>query len=194
MGIYGNFSNNVYHSIYDSFTYVDKFGDPGFQYCVSLAQLWGIIALRLADYPLLPFNYREYAQFLQVSLVQLKSLDTNGTLDFSSMDNAITTINFAATSLDQQMQILILDNDNSKLSAFNDKLKNIEQKFLFPGGINGRPWYAHLIFAPGLYEGYASAVYPSIEQAIVDGTLAVAQQEILNVAFVINAAANLMNS
>src|ERR1051326_8240333 len=51
----------VYHSAYDSFYWMDHFGDPGFQYHVAAAQVWGTMALRLADADGLPFDYTDYA-------------------------------------------------------------------------------------------------------------------------------------
>src|SRR6266478_3983383 len=47
MGFNGDYG--VYHSAYDSFYWMAHFGDPTFQYHVAAAQIWGTIALRLAD-------------------------------------------------------------------------------------------------------------------------------------------------
>jgi hypothetical protein len=46
MGFNGDYG--VYHSAYDSFYWMDRFGDPGFHYHVAAAQLWGTLAMRLA--------------------------------------------------------------------------------------------------------------------------------------------------
>ncbi len=37
----------------------------------------------------------------------------------------------------------------------NTKYKNIERAFLYPGGLDGRPWFKHVVFAPGIWTGYA---------------------------------------
>ena len=50
-----------YHSCYDNFDWMDRLGDPGFQYHRTLAQLWAILALELADRELLPFDLKTYA-------------------------------------------------------------------------------------------------------------------------------------
>ena len=39
----------VYHSIYDNHAWVATIGDPGFRYHTALVQLWGLVALRLAE-------------------------------------------------------------------------------------------------------------------------------------------------
>src|SRR6185295_18362805 len=51
----------VYHSVYDNHAWVAKFGDPGFRYHATMARLWGILALRLANADVVPIDYRAYA-------------------------------------------------------------------------------------------------------------------------------------
>ena len=47
MGFGGDYG--VYHSAYDSFYWMTHFGDPDFVYHVAAAQMWGTVAMRLAD-------------------------------------------------------------------------------------------------------------------------------------------------
>ncbi|KAG5547396.1 hypothetical protein RHGRI_013174 [Rhododendron griersonianum] len=61
----------VYHSMYDDFTWMKKFGDPMFHRHVAAASVWGLVALKLADEELLPFNYLSYSHELQVCLETL---------------------------------------------------------------------------------------------------------------------------
>ncbi|KAI6712134.1 hypothetical protein JHW43_005329 [Diplocarpon mali] len=48
----------------------------------------------------------------------------------------------------------------------NDKYKLIERKFLYDAGLDGRPWFKHVVFAPGLWTGYSGAVFPGLVEAI----------------------------
>lgn len=50
-----------YHSCYDNFDWMDKFGDPGFQYHKTLAQVWALLILELSDRELLTFDFEVYA-------------------------------------------------------------------------------------------------------------------------------------
>jgi N-acetylated-alpha-linked acidic dipeptidase len=52
----------TYHSIYDSFDYYTRFGDPDFAYGVALARLTGRLVLRLADADVLPFEFVPLAE------------------------------------------------------------------------------------------------------------------------------------
>jgi N-acetylated-alpha-linked acidic dipeptidase len=51
----------VYHSAYDDFFWMNHFGDPGYRYHTLMSQLWGVLALRLANADLLPFDFAAYA-------------------------------------------------------------------------------------------------------------------------------------
>ena len=50
-----------YHSCYDNFDWMNKFGDPGFQYHKTMAQVWALLILELADRELLTFDLEIYA-------------------------------------------------------------------------------------------------------------------------------------
>ncbi|HVR72416.1 MAG TPA: M28 family metallopeptidase [Vicinamibacteria bacterium] len=52
----------TYHSIYDSFDYYTRFGDPDFAYGVALARTTGRIVLRLAGADVLPFEFTALAE------------------------------------------------------------------------------------------------------------------------------------
>jgi N-acetylated-alpha-linked acidic dipeptidase len=53
-----------------------------------------------------------------------------------------------------------------RIRRVNDKYKFLERKFLYSKGLDGRPWFKHVIFAPGLWTGYAGAVFPGLQEAI----------------------------
>lgn len=53
-----------YHSVYDCFEWMDRFGDPGFQYHQLLGQVWALLVLEMADRPVLPFSMGAYAAAL----------------------------------------------------------------------------------------------------------------------------------
>src|SRR5579864_4897940 len=59
LGFEGDYG--VYHSAYDDFFWMNRFGDPGYRYHTLTSQLWGVTALRLANADLLPFDFATYA-------------------------------------------------------------------------------------------------------------------------------------
>ncbi|KAF7197603.1 putative glutamate carboxypeptidase [Pseudocercospora fuligena] len=50
-----------YHSCYETFDWVKKFSDPDFSWHRTLAQVWALLIIEVADRPLLPFDMRTYA-------------------------------------------------------------------------------------------------------------------------------------
>jgi Transferrin receptor-like dimerisation domain/Peptidase family M28/PA domain len=50
-----------YHSCYENYDWMVKFGDPNFRHHKMLGELWGLILLELADSPILPFDLETYA-------------------------------------------------------------------------------------------------------------------------------------
>jgi N-acetylated-alpha-linked acidic dipeptidase len=79
LGFGGEDPGGEYHSIYDSYDDYRRFKDPSFQYGVALAQTAGRTTLRMADAPLLPFDFRalfktinEYATGLMTELDNLR--------------------------------------------------------------------------------------------------------------------------
>lgn len=50
-----------YHSCYDNFEWMARFGDPGFQYHKALAEVLALLILELSDSPILPLDNEIYA-------------------------------------------------------------------------------------------------------------------------------------
>ncbi len=64
----------VYHSAYDSHHWVATVGDPGFKYARLMTELWGTMALRLANADLLPFDVPSYANAIDTFIGHLADI------------------------------------------------------------------------------------------------------------------------
>ena len=171
MGFGGDYG--VYHSSYDSFYWMDHFGDPGFVYHVAAAQIWGTLALRLADADALPFDYTDYATQIReffaeaLRLAKQKNLDTS--FDDRSMNAALEDFAKECSRVEKNRQEAVTTKANSaKLKLMNDALIGVEREFIDERGLRGRPWYKHEIYAPGIYTGYAAQPLTDFRQAIDD--------------------------
>jgi len=170
-------SYGVYHSVYDSFTWMATQGDPGFRFHVAMARLWGLVAIRLADTKALPFDHSEQASALAKQVVALQKRVTKapvGMLHFEPLVSAVAK--YASAAIDAS-------------SAENDVLAFTERRFLLPSGLPRRPWFKHVLQAPGLYLGYAALAFPGIAQAVDDGDWATADEQIQAAANAIRQAA-----
>ena len=52
----------VYHSAFDSYHWMSKFGDPGYKYHATMGVLGAVALMRLADADILPYEYVEFAR------------------------------------------------------------------------------------------------------------------------------------
>jgi N-acetylated-alpha-linked acidic dipeptidase len=186
----------VYHSSMDSLMYAEMYGDPNYATHVSTARWWGLLGLRLADDPLLPFDYTTYAVVMQEDLARLEAQITG--VDFSELHEAIDQFRASASAFHSQLAAFAADAtasiDVAALRGWNEKLVLLERHLIDEAGLPHRPWYRHVIFGPGFYEGYAGAAFPGISDCVAfkDNSTAT-QQHVDDVAhIVIDAAAFLL--
>ncbi|MEJ0080509.1 MAG: transferrin receptor-like dimerization domain-containing protein [Puia sp.] len=50
--------------------------------------------------------------------------------------------------------------------SLNHRLYRAEQELLLDQGLPLRPWYKHVLYAPGYYTGYAVKTLPGIRESI----------------------------
>ncbi len=60
IGFGGENGGGSYHSAFDSFDYYTRFGDPGFDYGIALAQVAGRLTLRMANAEVLPLRMQNF--------------------------------------------------------------------------------------------------------------------------------------
>jgi N-acetylated-alpha-linked acidic dipeptidase len=113
-------------------------------------------------------------------------------LNFSSLQNAVTALEKAAT---QYSELAIANpKPNTNVANLNKLLYQAEQKLLISDGLPGRPWFRHSIYAPGLYTGYGVKTLPGIREAIEQRDWKQAQLQIENAANTITAYTEQINA
>lgn len=170
-----------YHSNYDSFYWMDNFGDPGFLYHTSIAQVAGLLVAKLVEEPVISFNATDYAFSLERYLNSLKETVPKEDAPrnfFGALDAAIEAFQRVSVAFDHTASKLI-DLASSKkpgnraelyrsIRSLNTKYKLLERQFLHAPGLDSRSWFKHVVFAPGLWTGYAGATYPGLVEAVAD--------------------------
>jgi N-acetylated-alpha-linked acidic dipeptidase len=90
--------------------------------------------------------------------------------DFAPLKEAIRRLADSAEALDRSVARLQdgagVRLDQSLLSRLNEALVGVERAFLDARGLPGRPWFRHMIYAPGLTTGYAPWPFPGVVQAL----------------------------
>ena len=174
-GAYG-----VYHAMQDNFYWMEHFGDPTFQYQVTMSKIWGILALQLANADILPFDYETYATDLMVpvKLLQNSGSEIKIAQEVKVLDELLTEWQQAAALLNRELTRYLDSHNFSEISEINRRLYQLERKLIDEDGLPLRPWFKHLIYAPGLNTGYAAVVFPGVLDAIEQGDSAQVRAEI----------------
>jgi N-acetylated-alpha-linked acidic dipeptidase len=106
-------------------------------------------------------------------------------LNFAPMQNAADALARSAEHYRQALSHRQSDLDVSQLEslrALNQRLMESERKLTNEDGLPRRPWYKHLLYAPGIYSGYDVKTVPSVREGIEQKRYAEADQEIARVA------------
>jgi N-acetylated-alpha-linked acidic dipeptidase len=72
--------------------------------------------------------------------------------------------------------------DGAKLAELNSRLLKAERLLLNEGGLPTRPYYKHMLYAPGLYAGYAPKTVSGIRESIELKDYNLAEAEVPKVA------------
>jgi N-acetylated-alpha-linked acidic dipeptidase len=118
-------------------------------------------------------------------------------LDFAPLQNGAEALSRAAAAYAQAVTAAEA-NDGAALASpavasVNPTLVQSERALTSPQGLPGRPWYKHLIYAPGLYTGYGVKTVPGVREAIEQHQWTEADAQIVRVGEVLQAEAALVN-
>uniref|UniRef100_H2Z0Q3 glutamate carboxypeptidase II n=1 Tax=Ciona savignyi TaxID=51511 RepID=H2Z0Q3_CIOSA len=161
----------VYHSVYETFELVNKFVDPGFKIHLAMAQVWGELARKLADVPILPVDCRVYATDLAQKRDALyqqygSKMESNG-IDFSQLNDTILIFTTSADNIHKR--IASIDSTNAyETRMINDQLMQLERAFIDQNPLPGRVAYRHVISAPSQHNTYGSTAFPAVVDAMFD--------------------------
>jgi len=155
----------VYHSVFDNFAWFKKFGDPEFKYEQQMARVFGIQMLHMAGADYLPEDYELYGREI-VSYVQQAETKSKQTLGaqspfFNEALGAAQRFQKAGAEIRQAQNTATVD-----LARLNRAISGAERALLIEQGLPNRPWFRHVIYAPGEYTGYAAVVIPGVNEAI----------------------------
>jgi N-acetylated-alpha-linked acidic dipeptidase len=118
-------------------------------------------------------------------------------LNFAPMHNAGESLTRCAEHYRRALshkQAGLSEEQAETLRALNARLIESERKLTNDDGLPRRPWYKHLLYAPGVYSGYDVKTVPGVREGIELKRYAEADQEILRVASALEDEAALIES
>ena len=180
-----------YHSNYDSFAWMEKFGDQDWHYHIAITKVWALFVAALAESPIIGFNVTDYANGLRTYLESVKTNASTSehssirSTSFPTLNHAISRLYDQATLFDTRAEALSVALSGGvpwwkwwqkarlylQVKEVNKKYKYFERKFLYEKGLDGRSQFKHVVFAPGIWTGYAGATFPGLVESIDRGDI-----------------------
>ena len=177
LGFTGDYG--VYHSMYDDHYWMEHIGDPNFEYHVTLTRIWGLVALRLSNADVLPFDFGFNGAALDNFLTELeqKNKVDRHKVNLKKLHARITDFQKAGIELRQTTSRSLASGAASRetIDRLNQQLLQVESNWLEPAGIPGRPWFQHLLYAARYT--YAHLEFPGLTEAVEKGDWKLASQQ-----------------
>lgn len=181
LGFSGEDGGGVYHSIYDSFHWYSTFSDGTFAHGAALSQVIGTALLRLSEADVLPFEFRGPADALRQYVDEVERLargeggatPSGPAPGMDALKKAVARLSKSADAW-ERAAARIPKAGSAPLAAppaadLNRLLYGSERAFRHEPGLPRRPWFKHLVYAPGFYTGYGVKTLPGIREGLEQG-------------------------
>jgi N-acetylated-alpha-linked acidic dipeptidase len=153
--------------VYDDFYWMNQFGDPGYRYHTLMSKLWGVLALRLGNAEILPFDFAFYGDNIRQFVEELqKKKDAKQHFDFKPLLARVAQFEVEGRTLNQAIERGLASGKlgGSLSQQINRRIMQVEANWLNPEGIPGRPWFKHILYAARYT--YAHLELPGLTEAI----------------------------
>jgi N-acetylated-alpha-linked acidic dipeptidase len=117
-------------------------------------------------------------------------------LNFAPLLNASEALNRSAAHYQAAFQKALQKGlpSTAPLQNINAKLILSERKLTSEEGLPRRPWFKHVIYAPGFYTGYAAKTIPGVREAIEQKNWKEADEQLIKVGAALQDEAALIES
>jgi N-acetylated-alpha-linked acidic dipeptidase len=162
-------AGGVYHSQYDSYAWMTKFGDPGFQYHAAAARVGTAMLLRIANADILPYDYVEYARTMRryVAPIDQAVSGRHWSAPTTALRTAIDRMEREAAAFSGARDSVLANGiATATAQRTNRALMQVERALIRPQGLRSRPWFRNLIYVADENNGYANMAMPSVNEAI----------------------------
>jgi N-acetylated-alpha-linked acidic dipeptidase len=186
-----------YHSNYDSYAWMERFGDPGFHTHKAMGQFLTLLLYHMVSDSVVPLEPAGYVSELEKYFTELNETigATNYTIDLAPLTAALSDFSTATSEFESLRSQALQTNDIALLTVQNHKARDFSRGFTSQGGLPTREFYQHTIFAPGRDTGYAPVTFPGITESITfDKNQTLAQTWVKKTADAILVAASILKT
>ena len=199
IGFGGESPGGIYHSVYDSVNWYTKYSDADFAYGRTLAQTTGTLALRLADAPVLPFQFSDTADTLARYVGELEKLAAtkpDAKVDLTPRARGRRRAQARGAGLRTRLRrrsarvpeaTLVGREGASRSQSAADHGRSAVSATA--RACRDATWFKHQIYAPGFYTGYGVKTMPQIREGLEEGRFTEAQGGTRTVAAAVRALA-----
>ncbi|MGH7673404.1 MAG: M28 family peptidase, partial [Gemmatimonadales bacterium] len=177
--------DGIYHSMYDSYDWMTRFGDPAYKAHRAGAQLVGLILARLANSEIIPLDYVAFGTEMSALVAQLDSGLTRKqwTVSTHALKDALDRFTGVARVFASTRDSAVTRGgggglDAARAARVNRALMQVERRLTRPEGLVSRPWYRSLQFASDVDNGYATMAFPTVNEAIRYADSGTAEREL----------------
>ena len=171
---FGGTGGGIYHSAYDTHTWMSRFGDTSFVYHAAAASIGAAMMLRLSQADLHPYDFVEFARTMRRYYGPIdkgfaaKQWKADGATPTAGLAAAVDRFEAAAAAWNAARDSVLAAGrpNNTTLATTNARLREVEKALTRAEGLVGRPWYRNLIYVADVDNGYANMVFPSVNEAI----------------------------
>ena len=165
--------DGVYHSIYDTPAWYQQFSDSDRAYSKALTQVMTIALLRLADAPVLPFDFDSLSTSVTrwVEEIRKELPRANSKVDLRPVSAQLTRLSAAAKAYDEELSGWAKRGSSAqekteRMTKVDESIRKTERALLTTEGLPHRDWYRNQIYAPGILTGYAAKTLPGVREAV----------------------------
>jgi N-acetylated-alpha-linked acidic dipeptidase len=166
----------VYHSAYDAADWMERFGDPGYRRHAAVASMLAILAARLANAELLPYDFPGLAADLEKRvgevMGELRRSVQEGELP--ALEEALEAVRADVSRLGEEAggfesaAAVALEQgiDAGGMEAANRHIRSAVRAFRSERALPGQPGLRQILYATDPDDGYATLALPGIRLAL----------------------------
>ncbi|KAI1163011.1 hypothetical protein F5B18DRAFT_672716 [Nemania serpens] len=169
-----------YHTGFDNFEWMDRFGDPGWKYHITSAKTWSLMAAHLVEPEVLNMSVTDYASAFQRWLEELRGLGLwSPNVDLTVMTDSVERLSNAANRFDNfasslresqctRWKFWVKCRRNHAISGVNKVYMAFERQFYYEQGLDGHNDHHHVLFTPSAWHNTPLAM-PGLNKNLEKG-------------------------
>ncbi|KAB7496033.1 putative zinc metalloprotease TRE2 [Armadillidium nasatum] len=158
-----------YHTGYETFYMVTAFIDPEFKRHEGCGRL-SILALKyLADSSILPYSLGRLPSIMMSNLQNNKNRERLIQMydKYIELENSMKKLGDSVSKFEDMIKSFTSLSE-LQIRAINDQMMKLEQIFILPQGLPGRPSVRNTAFASSNFDEYSSSGFPALSDLLYD--------------------------